>query len=732
MIKVNRNKKLISVLFIVSVAIIVCFSATSCRDKTYVNDEETYKNHKLNKSLSMSWDIDAFYDKLDYQYGHDLSLDLATNPNIADFSLWRTAGSDGEHLAADYLVNKMAEIGLQNIEKKGLPCDKFQFNYSRLRIAGTDIDITPGTYHQQGTNGTLTTQIVDCGTGFEQDYANVNVYNKIALVKVDLYNIAWVDCYIRQAKKAGAVALVTWSDSGYAQGNPAGVNVQDDCCENIMPACAVSANDAKRIIDSISNGSNNCMLNLETELYPNQGLTYNVMGMIPGKSHDGHIVLAGHYDKYWEGFQDDSCAIGLIFTVAKAMIESGYQPENDIYIICHGAEEWGVSGSQFDWATGSWAFANSNQDFCDTTLAMFNCELPAFERKDGIDLAMDYELQTIMEEICAHQLLVTSGDVKFNKVNNRLSTYEDGISYKTHGVPHFYDYLTKEPWLNETYHTAGDNNKTFDSDTFNSLVNFYGACAIYIDKIPALKLDFEQTVDVLENQLDEETLKQAGVNVDQYHEALDGLRSAASDLNEQIDICNKKYERAYKNDDKDQMSQARAEGKELNRKTHEAFKMIQNGIFKVADGYVYYGHIYADECLSSLDQTLYYLDKGDIVGNEKETGAATTLGWLNCEHEYYYLYFSPEIARRSIIMYSSEYYQKDRLSQWATGRTDSIIDVEAAALQIFNATTINDIKDLNSVKSILQNGKSQCFSLLAKNCNDEINTLKNIVKYLNG
>lgn len=28
------------------------------------------------------------------------------------------------------------------------------------------------------------------------------------------------------------------------------------------------------------------------------------------------------------------------FTIAKAMIESGYVPENDIAVVAHGAEEW--------------------------------------------------------------------------------------------------------------------------------------------------------------------------------------------------------------------------------------------------------------------------------------------------------------------------------------------------------------------------------------------------------
>lgn len=66
---------------------------------------------------------------------------------------------------------------------------------------------------------------------------------------------------------------------------------------------------------------------------------YNVWGTIPGKS-DDMILLSGHYDSYFDGFQDDNCAIALMFGIARTLLEVGYQPEKTIVFCCMAAEEW--------------------------------------------------------------------------------------------------------------------------------------------------------------------------------------------------------------------------------------------------------------------------------------------------------------------------------------------------------------------------------------------------------
>ena len=88
------------------------------------------------------------------------------------------------------------------------------------------------------------------------------------------------------------------------------------------------------------------------------GTTYNVTGRIKGESSDYQIVVGAHYDMHFYGFQDDNCAVGLVLAMAKAMVDSGYTPKNDIVFCLHGAEEWGSSNTQYDWTVGAWEMIN--------------------------------------------------------------------------------------------------------------------------------------------------------------------------------------------------------------------------------------------------------------------------------------------------------------------------------------------------------------------------------------
>ena len=100
-----------------------------------------YLNPEVKSDLSMADEVKAFYDKVDMDYGYELAYELAYDwENLAEANGWRSAGSDAEHATADYLMNEWKEIGLQNVDKLGSTCDKFQFNSSSLKIADSDVD----------------------------------------------------------------------------------------------------------------------------------------------------------------------------------------------------------------------------------------------------------------------------------------------------------------------------------------------------------------------------------------------------------------------------------------------------------------------------------------------------------------------------------------------------------------------------------------------------------------
>ena len=84
------------------------------------------------------------------------------------------------------------------------------------------------------------------------------------------------------------------------------------------------------------------------------GKTYNYYGKIIGKDPESYIILSAHYDSYFSGFQDDNAAIGLMMSIAKGLVDSGYKPEKTIIFNALAAEEWGVSNTRYDWSTGAY------------------------------------------------------------------------------------------------------------------------------------------------------------------------------------------------------------------------------------------------------------------------------------------------------------------------------------------------------------------------------------------
>ena len=388
--------------------------------------------------------IDAYVNEIDMDYAYDFTKTLSTDTSLHDNSLgFRTSGSDAEHRTANYLAKEMKAIGLKNVEKIPVNVDKWQYNDASLTIEGTNIDLMPVSYMVNGTdeNG-ITAQIVDCGTGFVKDYEGKDVEGKIALVGVDQFNESWIGGYIYEAYEHGAKALVTYDLDGYGRFSDDDHQIQDVCAEDIMPTTIITMSEYKQIKKALKQGHDMATLKVDSVMEEGNGTSYDVVGYIPGKSHDQQIIFAGHYDMYFTGFQDDCSAIGTIMSMAKTMIDSGYVPENDIVVVAHGAEEWGATGTEFDWTRGAYELINNvHPEWANKTLALFNFELDAYD--NGSDTFM---VTCVPEYASLVKSLVDSGalDGAVKEYKNGISaktydttTMEDGVSYRNAGVPYF-------------------------------------------------------------------------------------------------------------------------------------------------------------------------------------------------------------------------------------------------------------------------------------------------------
>lgn len=313
-------------------------------------------------------------------YAYDIALELTTNPEFFNSELGgRNAGSEAEHAAADYLAGLMEEIGLSDVEKAAAQCDIWQFNGASFTVDGVEYPVYSYATASTPPEG-ITAELVYAGRGTMWDYEELDVEGKIVLVDIDQRNDWWITYPMLEAELQGAAAILAANVGGYSQIADDALNSQDICGPTSIPTLSIGVADSLELREKMEQGPVTATLVVDNEVEVDAGTTYNVLGVLKGKSSDHQILVGAHYDVHFWGFQDDNCAVGLVLAMAKAMIDSGYQPENDIVFCLHGAEEWGSSYTQYDWTVGAWEMINNiHPDWVGRTLAFINFELPAYE-----------------------------------------------------------------------------------------------------------------------------------------------------------------------------------------------------------------------------------------------------------------------------------------------------------------------------------------------------------------
>lgn len=683
-VKLNPAKKLVSNSLVwtssdksvatVSKGVVTAKAAGTCTITARAHNGRTV-NCKVTviSDMSMSKDVYNMTKELaaseDYAFevGYKLAYDEALGDDTTGF---RTAGSDAEHRAAIWLEKEFKKIGLTSVERVPVTVDKWQFNEAWVQLYYTNENGKKKTLRiddmiSYASDGTVQLggdwsgmEIVDAGMGFIDDYdalaaKGISVKDKIVLVGVDQWNEVWIDGPYMEAANQGAAAIITYPVGGYGQKNEDANNVQDLCAPNKhIPCTSICKNDAERIQAVLDKDNLSATLYVDNYVGDEDGISYNVVGKIAGKDPNAQqIVIAAHYDKYFYGFQDDCIAIGLVMGIAKAMVDSGYQPQNDIVFVAHGAEEWAEFSTSTDWAIGSWEMiTEAKADWQGRTLALINYELPAIDHgaTNGI-MRTSYEMGVLGHKLLDSDLLANvkafyPDGVKV--VNDDNMTQTDVISYQFNGVPAFMPRQdNRNQWTQEHYHTQFDDVDTYSAELLEYDIACYAALAMMIDKSPALEMDFTARCDFLEAAVDETTAALAGDEaITAYKAALADLRVEAEKYLAKAQDINARYEQAVKYGASEaDLDKIREEGKAYNAKALELFQFSQDSFAGLPDyGAVDVFHRGIQTNIEFLDATIEALSDGEVTEDDIWI-PAEMYGW----YEYYAYIFSPETCKES-------------------------------------------------------------------------------------
>lgn len=610
-------KKLIAILF----AIVLTVGMTACGSS---NDSEAVNNFDAQIDMEFAKEVAQTIS----EFGDDPVLGM------------RSAGSPAETEAFEYLEGVAEEIGLQNITMDEITVDGWTFKGANITFTNADGEeqkIDLGGYQTTLVADNEEVELIYLNEGTMFDYEGVDATDKLVLIDIDQNENWWINYPAYQAKVNGAKAVI--AHSIFPVKGADRIGVQDICGPADAPALAISNKDKKALIAAIEAGNGESIkvtFNCDS-VVTEDTTSHNLWAEIPGKT-DETIFVFSHVDGYFHSQYDDAQGVSVSMAIAKALIDSGYEPDKTIRFCFHGAEEWGVSGSEYDWSAGAYEEIETlHPEWVNGGFAIINNDggyTVEGETQSGVNSAV--ELKAFVEQ-------------SLNE-NADNTIYEWSLKNPSTGTEEFYWQLKGIPaivagegetsiYFDTAYHSTYDSWDAvpLDEEGYRELIYTYGKFTIDLDELDVRPMSFTDRIKDFEGTLDD-TSEFSGVLEEAY--------TAAAALEEKMAVVEE-------GDDK-------AAAVKLNKQTQEIYQVLQDAWMSVdfINVEAFIGHEMYQDNIANLDAAIAALEKGNVVEAYDEYLWAIDWAW-------YDMYFDEETTN-----YMEEQLFNNREGTWGEGLID--------------------------------------------------------------
>ncbi len=581
-------KKLLAIMF----ALMLTLGMTACGGG---NDSEAVNN------------FDA---AIDMEFAKEVAETISTFGDDPVMGM-RSAGSPAEKQAVDYVKSVMEEIGLQNITVDPITVDGWTFKGANVTFTNADGEeqkIDLGSYQTTLVAENEQVELVYVGEGTAAEYEGIDVTDKLVLLDVDQNENWWINYPAYQAKVKGAKAII--AHSIFAEEGDDRVGVQDVCGPADAPALAISNQDKNALIAAIEANDGNPItvtLNCDSQVTLD-ATSHNVWGEIPGTT-DETIFVFSHLDGYFHSQYDDAQGVSVSLAIAKALIDSGYEADKTIRFCFHGAEEWGVSGSEYDWSAGAYEeIMTEHPEWVNGAFAIVNNDggyTVEGETYNGVNAAV--ELQAFVQQ----SLDENADNTKYEWSIGGPSTGTEDFMWQRMGIPAIVaGEGDAEIYFANCYHSTYDSWDAvpLDEEGYRELVYTYGKFTIDLDELDVRPMSFTARIQDFEASL---------TDASEFRALLDEAYTSAEALEA-------KMAEVESGDDK-------AAAVELNKQTQAVYKALQDAWFGLdlinVDAYVKHG-LYQDN-LENLDATIAALEAGNVAEAYDEYLWAVDWAWYD-------------------------------------------------------------------------------------------------------
>lgn len=615
----------------------------------------------------------TFIETVDPNYGYELAKKLGefhTHPDLG----YRTAGSDAERQAGDFLYDEMESIGLSNVRKDNFNLDGWTFEKAQLNFTdaqGNQYTSQLGAYQVNfDTEVEKEFDIVYLNKGTEEDYADIDVDGKLVLIDINQREEWWINYPAYEAKLHGAAAVIAVQEASFSEISPDALNANDLIGPADTPAFSMSQTDANVLKAALEANDNQMTVTFDAKSTVVEGTAtaQNIIGEIEGKDPDSYIVLSAHYDAYFEGFQDNSTAVGIMLGIGKALVEMDYQPEKTIVFMAVAAEEWGATNTRYDWSTGAYnQLFNITPDWQDKALFNINFEMPGVEHNETHYVMTVRELESFMNQFI-QTVPAFEGDAYENgiAVTAPVNTWADDFSFAIAGIPSTRNSFDEGDFGITTYHTQFDDTDTHNEAAYEHNHILYGLMTLYYDHTAALPLDFSTTMTALGQSIAQLNTNHEGLDSHAMVELIEQITADAEVINQAVTQLNADYLAALNNGDSEAADAIYNRAQELNQELKQAFRLIQDEFTKLTwEDEPQFGHEIVSNNLVNLYAGLNALENGNIPS------ALDDYLWA-VDNNWYAYTFSKET-----FDYFNEYVldqDVDRLF-WGAGRVVGHVDL---------------------------------------------------------
>ena len=454
-------------------------------------------------------------DQKEYLRCVDSAFGFAIAKKLTEFKTsengFRTAGTTAEKEAAEWIGQTMQEAGLTNVTIESFDADAWEFHDATVELtddAGNTSRLEAGSFPglPDFSPKDISGLLVYAAEGTADAYEELDVSGKIVLIDTDAYHSWWYGVLFAQAQAHGARGIIcAITDHGPGTYNDDLITIQTVQGFAKIPAVIINRKDSVMLRQALAESKESITATLHLDIRTGPAKAHYVYGKIEGKNKDSLIIFNGHHDAFWDGFLDNASSLGSMMTIAKAMIESGYQPESTILFLTNGAEEYGREDSFFDYCTGATAIVRQHPEWCRQTKACINFELTAIDQTEEVTMTVTAGYAAWFRKLLK-QLLPE----KDHYVIPTSMAGADNIVFTKAGIPTCMNISTyfddSSPEAASRYdHTQYDNVDRYDEAAFDRANRLYGLLAISVDKMPVVPLDSGAYLEKYESDLTTES-----------------------------------------------------------------------------------------------------------------------------------------------------------------------------------------------------------------------------------